>query len=149
MSMKGSIALTLAAALTVGTFPTVVGAAAQSQGNGVISGKASDEAKKPSDFAVQLRDVGTSQIVATSPLDKQARFSFNSLALSQRYLVELVRVSNNQIVCTAGPYLLSTINIAKTDVNINCGHNPASDWLLIAGGAAATAIAFGVRSPKG
>jgi hypothetical protein len=148
MSMKRSIALTLVAALTVGTLPAVVGAAAQSQGNGVISGKANDEVKKPSDFAVQLRDVGTGQVVATSTLDSQVRFSFKDLGLSQRYLVELVRVSNNKIVCTEGPYALTTTNIAKTDVNINCGANPAAWWLLGAGGAA-TAIAFGVRSPKG
>jgi len=148
MSMKGSVALALVAALTVGSVPAVVNASPQVQANGIISGKASDEVKQPSDFKVQLRDIGTGQITATSALDAQARFAFNNLALSQRYLVELVKLSNNKIVCTEGPYVLTSTMITKTDVNINCGTNPAAWWLLAAGGAAA-AIALGVRSPNG
>ena len=121
----------------------------QPQGNGIISGKATDEAKKPyTDYKVQLRDVATSQIVATTTLDPQARFAFNNLVLAKKYVVELSNVPQNKIVCTEGPYALSSTLISKTDVNINCGGNPAAWWLLAAGGAAA-AIALGVRSPSG
>jgi hypothetical protein len=148
MSMRGSVALALVAALTVASVPAVVKAAPQAQANGIISGKASDEVKQPNDYKVQLRDIGTSQVVATSPLDAQVRFAFNNLALSQRYLVELVKISDNKIVCTKGPYVLTSTMVTKTDVNINCGHNPAAWWILAAGGAAA-AIALGVRSPNG
>lgn len=148
MSIRRSIAWSLVAALTVGAVPATVNVAAQAQGNGVISGKAADEVKKPGDFKVQLRDVASGQIVATSPLDPQVRFSFSELALSQRYLVELVKLSNNKVVCAEGPYVLTPTALAKNDVNINCGANPAAWWLLAAGGAAA-AVALGVRSPNG
>jgi len=148
MSIRRSIAWALVAALTAGSVPAAVNVAAQTEANGVISGKASDEVKKPGEFKVQLRDVVSGQIVATSPLDGQVRFSFDNLALSQRLLVELVKLSNNKVVCTEGPYVLTSATLARTDVNINCGRNPAAEWLLAAGGAAA-AIALGVRSPKG
>lgn len=148
MSMRSSVAFALVLALTVGSAPALVTAATQTPGNGVISGKA-DEAKKPyTDYKVQLRDIATSQIVATTTLDPQARFAFNNLALSKKYLVELYNSPQNKIVCTEGPYALSSTLISKTDVNINCGGNPAAWWLLAAGGAAA-AIALGVRSPSG
>jgi hypothetical protein len=148
MSIRSSIALSLVTALTLGSVPAVVNVAAQTQGNGAISGKATDEVKKPADFKVQLRDVVSGQIVSTSPLDPQVRFSFGNLALSQRYLVELVKLSNNKVVCTEGPYVLTSTMLAKNDVNINCGTNPSSWWFLAAGGAAA-AVALGVRSPNG
>jgi hypothetical protein len=148
MSIRSSIALSLVAALTLASVPVVVNVAAQTQGNGVISGKAADEVKKPADFKVQLRDVVSGQIVSTSPLDPQVRFSFGNLPLSQRYLVELVKLSNNKVVCTEGPYVLTSTMLAKNDVNINCGANPSSWWFLAAGGAAA-AVALGVRSPNG
>jgi len=148
MSMRSSVALALVVAMTVGSAPALVTVAAQAQNNGIISGKA-DEAKKPyTDYKVQLRDVATSQIVATVPLDPQARFAFNSVALTKKFTVELYNTPQNKIVCTEGPYTLSSTLLSKTDVNINCGGNPAAWWLLAAGGAAA-AIALGVRSPSG
>ena len=148
MSMRSSVALSLVVALTVGSVPALVNAAPQAQGNGVIGGKA-DEAKKPyTDYKVQLRDVGTSQIVGTTTLDSQGRFTLSNLPLAKRYLVELYNTPQNKIVCTEGPYALSSTLISKTDVNINCGANPAAWWILAAGGAAA-AIALGVRSPNG
>lgn len=149
MSIRSSVALSLVVALTVGSVPALVKAAPQAQGNGIIGGKANDEAKKPyTDYKVQLRDVGTSQIVGTTTLDAQGRFTLNNLPLAQRYLVELYNTPQNKIVCTEGPYALSSTLISKTDVNINCGGNPAAWWLLAAAGAAA-AIALGVRSPNG
>jgi len=148
MSIRSSVALTLVLALTVGSMPALVKAAPQAQGSGIISGKATEEAKKPySDYKVQLRDVGTSQIATTTMLDAQGKFTVNNLEVGKRYLVELYNVPANKIVCTEGPYGLSSTSITKTDVNINCGGNPAAWWLLAAGGAAA-AIALGVRSPN-
>jgi hypothetical protein len=137
--------------LLVGSAPALVRATVQAQGNGVIGGKANDEAKKPyTDYKVQLRDLGAAppQVVATTTLDAQGRFTFNDLPLTKRYLVELYNVPKSKIVCTEGPYTLSTNLISKTDVNISCGGNPAAWWLLAAG-AAAAAIAVGVRSPNG
>ena len=96
---------------------------------------------------MQLRDLGTSQIVSTIPLDAQGRFTFSELALTKKYLVELYNTPKNKIVCTEGPYGLSSTMLTKTDVSINCGGNPAAWWLMAAGGAAA-AIALGVRSPN-
>jgi hypothetical protein len=148
MLIKSSIALTLAMALTAGSVPVIVKAAPQADGNGVIGGKADDEAKKPyTDYKVQLRDVATSQIVSTVALDPQARFTFSNVPMTKRFLVELYNTPKNKIVCTEGPYGLSSTLMKKTDVNVNCGGNPAAWWLLSAGGAAA-AIALGVRSPN-
>ena len=144
MVIRRGVAAGLAALLTIGFSPVMA-----QQATGAISGKATDEAKKPyTDYKVQLRDVGTSQIVSTATLDAQGRFTLNDLPLAKRYLVELYNTPQNKIVCTEGPYALSSTLISKTDVNINCGANPAAWWILAAGGAAA-AIALGVRSPNG
>lgn len=144
MSIRRSLALALALGLAGGTLPIVLSAAPQD--NGVIAGKATDEAKKPySDYTVRLRDVVTGQIATTVPLNAQGRFSFSAVALSTRYLVELFSTKQNKVVCTEGPYTLTTNAVSKTDVNINCGTNPAAWWLAAAGGAAAL-IAVAVRS---
>jgi hypothetical protein len=114
---------------------------------GTIAGKASDEAKQPySDYAVQLRDVASGQVVNTLPLNLQGQFSFTGVALTNRYLVELVRVKEKKIVCTEGPYSLTTTMTSKTDVNISCGKVPAAIWLLAAGAGAAAAVAVATRS---
>jgi hypothetical protein len=117
------------------------------QATGVIGGKANDEAKKPyNDYTVQLRDAGTGQIVATVPLDAQGKFSFGSVAESTKLLVELYNTKQNKVVCTEGPYTLTTSVTSKTDVNIDCGKAPAALWLLAAGAGTAAAIAFATRS---
>ena len=117
---------------------------------GAISGRATDEAKKPySDFAVQLRDVATGQVVETVPLTPQGLFSFARLALAKKYLVELVNVPAKKIVCTEGPYALKAPDaLTKTDVNIGCGVTPAALWLLLAGAGTATAIGLTQASPS-
>lgn len=144
MSTRRILTLALALSFAVGTLPVALSAAPQS--NGVISGKATDEAKKPySDYTVRLRDVTTGQLASTVPLDTQGRFSFSSVALSTRYLVELFNVKDSKVVCTEGPYTLTSTALTRTDVNINCGTNPAAWWLAAAGGAAAL-IAVAVRS---
>jgi hypothetical protein len=144
MSIRRSLALALTLGLAAGTLPTVLSAAPQQ--TGVIAGKATDEAKKPySNYTVRLRDVVAGQIATTVPLDPQGRFSFNAVTLATRYLVELFSTKDNKVVCTEGPYTLTASALNKTDVNINCGTNPAAWWLAAAGGAAAL-IAVAVRS---
>jgi hypothetical protein len=145
MTVKRAVAITLMVALTGASVPTFVKAAPQA--DGLISGKATDQAKKPySDYSVMARDVATGQIALTVPLDSQGQFSLPNLPLSTKYLVELFNIKTNQVVCTAGPYQLSTTLISKTDVNINCGGAPAALWLAAAGAGAAAAVAVAVRS---
>lgn len=144
MSIRGVLALGLVVAFTATSVPTAA------QSNGLLAGTAQNEAKTPySNYRVDVRDVTSLQIVGTSPLDPQAKFSVPSLALGKKYQVELVKIEKDhtKIVCTEGPYTLSTTLLSKTDIDINCGTNPAAWWLAAAGGAAA-AIALGVRSPS-
>jgi hypothetical protein len=149
MSLQRSVALVLALSLTAGA-GSVWAQAAEAQSVGIISGRASDEAKKPyTDYTVQLRDVSTGQRASSVPLGIDGRFSFSGVTLTKKYLVELYQVKQNKIVCTAGPYALSTpALISKTDVNINCGTNSAVRWLAVAGAGTAIAVALGVRSAK-
>jgi hypothetical protein len=146
MSIRRTVAFALALTMAAGTVPALL-AAPEAQGSGILSGKASDEAKKPyTDYKVQLRNVQTGALVTSVTLDPQGRFAFNSLALPGRYMVELFSTPANKIVCTAGPYAMATPSlVSKTDVNISCGTNPAV-WILAAAGGAAAAIALGVRS---
>jgi len=142
MSIRRTIAFSLALTMATGTVPVLL--AAPQSGAGILSGKA-DAAKTPySDYKVQVRDVTTGQIVTSTTLDQQARFAFNGLGLPGRYVLELV--TGNQVKCTAGPYALATPSmISKTDVNIACGGNAAL-WVLAAAGGAAAAIAFAVTN---
>jgi len=148
MSLQRSLALALTLSLTLTTGAGTVWAQASESQNGIIAGKASDQAKKPyADYQVQLRDVSTGQRVLSVPLNPDGRFAFSGVTLTKKYLVELYQVKQNQIVCTAGPYTLSAPSmLSKTDVNINCGTNPAVYWLVVAGVGTAIAIALGVRS---
>ena len=147
MSIQRAVALSLVVSMTVGAAPALLNAAAQSQGSGLISGKASEQAKKPySDYTVLLRDVATGQVVSTVPLGQQGEFAFSGLATSKRYLVELFQTKTDKIVCTEGPYALSATLLTKTDVNINCGGNPAVWYIVAAGAGTAAAIAFARRS---
>jgi hypothetical protein len=138
------LALTLVAFMAVGMTPALA-----KQANGMIGGKATDAAKQPySDYNVQLRDISSGQIVGTVPLNAQGQFTFNSLQLSRRFLVELYSVKANHVVCTEGPFMLNNSVTSKTDVNIDCGKTPAALWLLAAGAGTAAAVALGVRSPS-
>jgi hypothetical protein len=130
--------LTLTLALAVALVP----AALLAQSNGILSGKATDEAKKPyNNYTVQVRDAATGTVVTTGPLNDQGLFAFNNLALGKRYLVELVHQS--KVVCTEGPFALASPNlVSKTDVNIDCGKPPAALWLLAAGAGTAAVIAI-------
>ncbi len=144
MTTRRTLAWTLALSITVTSLPGSVLFAGQNA-SGVISGKATSEAKKPyDDYMVQLFDVGTATIAATVPLDATGRFRFSNIALATRLQVQLTK--QGKVVCTEGPYTLSQSALSRTDVDINCGGKPAA-WLLAAGGAAA-AVALGVRSPS-
>jgi hypothetical protein len=142
MSIRRSIALTLALAMASGTMPALL--AAPQAGAGILSGKA-DGAKKPySDYQVQVRDKVTGNVVTTVPLDAQGRFAVNGLGLPGKYSLELVQ--GTSVKCTAGPYNLASPSfVSKTDVNIACGGNAAL-WIIAAAGGAAAAIAFAVNT---
>ena len=114
--------------------------AQQPAANGLISGTAKDEAKKPyTDFSVRARDVQQGQIAATTPLDTEGAFSLGNLA-SQKYLVELLN-KDGKVVCTEGPFDLNSLpNQMKPGVVIDCNKIPVAWWLLgIAGAAGVTA----------
>jgi hypothetical protein len=136
------VACLLIVVLSAGSVPVLA-----QQALGTIAGKADDEAKKPyADYAVQLRDVVSGQVTSTRPLGLEGQFSFTGVALSSKYLVELVQIKEKKIVCTEGPYELTTSVTNKLDVNISCGKVPAAIWLLAAGAGAAAAVAVATRS---
>jgi hypothetical protein len=142
MAIRGIVALAMAFAMALGVAPTLA-----QQTNGVIGGKAADEAREPySNYTVQLRDAATGRVVGSSPLNSEGQFTIDSVAFNQRLLVELVQVKQNETVCTEGPYLLTTSAPSKVDVNIDCGKVPAAFWILTAGAGTAAAIALAVQS---
>ena len=143
MRTRRVVAFMLTAILAVGVSPAMA-----QQTAGIIAGRATDEAKQPyTDFAVQLRDVQTGQVVGTQPLNAQGQFSFSGVEMTRRYLVELFNTRENRVVCTEGPFVLSTPQVpSKTDVNIDCGRTPVALWLLAAGAGAAAVIAVATRS---
>jgi hypothetical protein len=114
--------------------------------SGAISGKADKEAKTPyMDYSVQLRDAATGQVVKTMVLGNAGTFAFSGLDLNRRLVVELVNTKENKIVCTEGPYSLSTGTPSMTEVDVKCGKNPAL-WLLAAGAGTAALVAAAVQS---
>jgi hypothetical protein len=116
---------------------------------GVIGGRAEAEADPPypENYRVQLRDPATGAIIGTpTPLDTQARFSFTNLETNRRYLIELVFIKDNKVLCTEGPFSLSTTRPSLTDVDINCGNKHLILWLLAAGAGTAAVIAIATHS---
>lgn len=142
MRIKGIAGFAVALVLGLG-----VSTAASQQATGTIGGKATDEARQPySDYAVQLRDVGTGQVTTTRPLDQQGTFSFTGVGLTRPYLVELFHTKERRVICTEGPFTLTATQTTKADVSISCGKAPAALWVLLAGAGAAAAIAVAARS---
>ena len=127
----------LTAILAAGVAPVVF---AQ---QGVISGKATSEARKPyANYTVQLVDVSNRQVTGTVPLDPQGQFAFSGIQVDKQYLVQLFSLRENKIVCTEGPYpLIAPDQLSKTDVNIKCGKPVAP---IILGAVAAAAATAGV-----
>ena len=138
------ISAVLALASIAGASPAV---AQQPPTVGSISGRATDEARRPyADYSVQLRDAETAQIVSTMPLDAKGMFLFQNLALSRRFLVELYNTREKEMVCTEGPFPLAPNAAVRDDVNIDCGAAPAALWLLAAGAGAVAAVAVVTQS---
>lgn len=141
MAIQRVLAITLAAVMTAGVIPSLA-----QQANGIISGTADDEAKKPyTNYSVQLRDVATGQVVSSVALNTTGGFSFDSVGLNRQLLVELVR--GKDTVCTEGPYSLSQTAASKTNVKIDCKRVPTAAWILLAG--AGTAAAIGLTNDGG
>ena len=132
------MAASLAAVLAVSGSPILF---AQ---QGAISGKATDEARRPyPDYSVRVREPQTGQLAATQPLATDGTFTVTGLTLGQRYIVELV--NGNRVVCTEGPYNLNQGRTSISNVNIDCGLNPNSLWIL----AAAAGLTAGAASGGG
>ncbi len=106
---------------------------------GTIAGTAKDEVRRSEDFTVRARDISQGQIASTSPLDTEGRFVLENLGTAN-YLVELVRTSDDKVVCTEGPFDMAS-QIAR-NISIDCNKVPAAWWLLA--GAAAAGITAGI-----
>lgn len=144
MTMQRMVAVGFMMALAISP---VLAQQAPQPAPGILGGKATDEAREPyTDYAVQLRDVTTGQVVQTQTLSAQGLFSFKAVSLAKPYLVELFQQKERRVICTEGPYTLTTQAPTKADVTINCGKAPAALWLLLAGAGAAAAVAVATRS---
>jgi hypothetical protein len=142
MVIRRAIAAGMTLVLTAGVAPMLA-----QQPTGSISGKATDEAKKPyTNYAVQVRDAESGQLVGTTPLDAKGLFSFSNLELSKRFLVELYVVKDKKVICTEGPYPLVPNAPSRSNVNIDCGAAPAALWLLAAGAGTVAAVAVATES---
>lgn len=137
-NVNTGIAMALVGSLLLGPLHAAAG---QQGTTGLLAGTAKDEAKKPyTEYTVRARDVRQGTVAATVALDQQARFSLGTLT-PLAYLVELVD-KNGKVVCTEGPYTLTTSAPQKTDISIRCGVPPVA-WLLL-GAAAAAGVTAGV-----
>jgi len=142
MSAQRVVAVGLALMLAVGVPSGFAG-----QATGTVSGRLTDESKKPYvDYSVQLRDAATGQVFATIPLDASGQFTFKDVPFGKRYLLELVRTSQKTVVCTAGPYGVTADQAAKTNVRLDCGRTPAAEWVLLAAAGTAGLVAIVTRS---
>ena len=140
MATQRILAATLAGLMAFGMSPVFAQQAA-----GVLAGRATDEAKKPyRDYAVQLRDAVTGQVINMAPLTEQGQFAFKTVPFSRRFLLELTK--ENKVVCTEGPYGLEATSPTKTDVNIECARAPAALWLLTAAAGTVAAVAVTTHS---
>ena len=151
-TLKAGIALAL-----VGSVLLAPQSAATRQ-DGVISGSASAEAKKPyDDYIVRARDVSTNTIAQKTTLDANAEFAINGL-VPGTFLVELVKNAQpngdgGKIICTAGPFTLqdsaSQLNdlMIKKGANVRCNRPVAAWWLL--GAAAAAGVTAGAAAGGG
>jgi hypothetical protein len=149
MITRRILAAVAAAALVAATLPApLVG----QDGPGLIGGNAKKEAKKPyENYQVRARSIAAGQIVATTHLDAaEADFALRGLT-PDRYMVELVNLRNGKVVCTEGPFELTSADPNRTGVVIDCQKVPVAWLLLGAAGAAGitAAVATGdSRSPS-
>jgi hypothetical protein len=144
MVIRRTVAAALVGILAAGVLPV---SAQQPEKTGSLSGKATDEAKKPyTNYAVQLRDAESGQLVNTVALDANGRFAFSNLELQKKFLVELLQVKDKKVVCTEGPFPLFSNAANRSNVNIDCGAAPAALWLLAAGAGTVAAVAVATES---
>jgi hypothetical protein len=148
-TLKAGIALALVSSFLLAPL------SAATRQDGVISGSASAEVKKPYDpYTVRARDVSTNTIAQKTTLDANAEFAVNGLTPGT-FLIELVKDAQpngegGKIICTAGPFTLqdtgSQINdlMIKRGANVRCNRPVAAWWLL--GAAAAAGITAGVAA---
>jgi hypothetical protein len=148
-TLKAGLALAL-----LGSFLLAPLSAAVRQ-DGVISGSAAAEVKKPYDpYTVRARDVSTNTIAQKTTLDANAEFAVNGL-MPGTFLIELVKDAQpngegGKIICTAGPFTLqdgtSQLNdlMIKKGANVHCNRPVAAWWLL--GAAAAAGVSAGIAA---
>ena len=148
-TLKAGFALAL-----VGSFLLAPLSAATRQ-DGVISGSAAAEVKKPYDpYTIRARDVSTNTIAQKTTLDANAEFAVNGLTPGT-FLIELVKDAQangegGKIICTAGPFTLqdstSQLNdlMIKRGANVRCNRPVAAWWLL--GAAAAAGVTAGIAA---
>jgi hypothetical protein len=148
-TLKAGLALAL-----LGSFLLAPLSAAVRQ-DGVISGSAAAEVKKPYDpYTVRARDVSTNTIAQKTTLDANAEFAVNGL-MPGTFLIELVKNAQpngegGKIICTAGPFTLqdgtSQLNdlMIKKGANVHC-NRPVSAWWLL-GAAAAAGVSAGIAA---
>ena len=148
-TLKAGLALAL-----LGSFLLAPLSAAVRQ-DGVISGSAAAEVKKPYDpYTVRARDVSTNTIAQKTTLDANAEFAVNGL-MPGTFLIELVKNAQpngegGKIICAAGPFTLqdgtSQLNdlMIKKGANVHC-NRPVSAWWLL-GAAAAAGVSAGIAA---
>jgi hypothetical protein len=135
-NLKAGMALALAGSLALAPLQ------AAGQNKGFLSGDARAEAKQPySDFSVRARNTTTGAIEATAILDSQGNFMLDGLS-SGKLKVELTRVGQNKVICSAGPFDIKP-GAASADPpyaqshNTNMSKTPAPPWLRLAAAPAA------------
>ena len=148
-TLKAGLALAL-----MGSFLLAPLSAAARQ-DGVISGSAAAEVKKPYDpYLIRARDVSTNSVAQKTTLDANAEFALNGLNPGT-FLIELVKDAQpngegGKIICTAGPFTLQNTGTQMNDLmikkgaNIRCNRPVAAWWLL--GAAAAAGITAGIAA---
>jgi hypothetical protein len=148
-TLKAGLALAL-----LGSFLLAPLSAAVRQ-DGVISGSAAAEVKKPYDpYTVRARDVSTNTIAQKTTLDANAEFAVNGL-MPGTFLIELVKDAQpngegGKIICTAGPFTLQDGTSQLSDLmikkgaNVHCNRPVAAWWLL--GAAAAAGVTAGIAA---
>jgi hypothetical protein len=151
-TLKAGIAVALVSSVLLAPL------SAATRQDGVISGSASAEVKKPyDDYVVRARDVSTNTIAQKTTLDANAEFAINGL-VPGTFLVELVKNAQpngdgGKIICTAGPFTLQDASAQLNDLmikrgaNIRCNRPVAAWWLL--GAAAAAGVTAGVAAGGG
>ena len=153
-SLKAGLVLALVGSVALGPLH------AAGQGRGFLSGDARAEAKQPySDYAVRARNVADGTVAATAILDGQGNFKLDGLPAG-KMMVELTKVGQNKVICSAGPYDLQSgtdltqpfgkddIAFGKDKIGIVCNKAPVGAWLLVAA-AAAAGITAGVVASGG